>query len=40
MKLVLIQLQKLIFDIRKNLYGNVIMSGGTAMFEGIVEELQ
>jgi len=26
-------------DIRKDLYGNVVMSGGTTMFEGIAERV-
>jgi len=26
-------------DIRKDLYGNIVMSGGTTMFEGIAERM-
>jgi actin-related protein len=26
-------------DVRKDLYGNIVMSGGTTMFEGISERL-
>ncbi|MCH7505027.1 actin, cytoplasmic 2, partial [PVC group bacterium] len=26
-------------DIRKDLYGNIVMSGGTTMFEGITERM-
>jgi len=28
------------FDIRKDLYGNVVLSGGTTMFPGIAERMQ
>ncbi len=27
-------------DIRKDLYGNIVLSGGTTMFPGIVDRLQ
>eukprot|EP00808_Paulinella_micropora_P008156 g82558.t1 len=27
-------------DIRKDLYGNIVMSGGTTMFEGIAEPME
>jgi actin-related protein len=27
-------------DIRKDLYGNIVLSGGTTMFEGIAERMQ
>eukprot|EP00808_Paulinella_micropora_P014031 g67264.t1 len=27
-------------DIRKDLYGNIVMSGGTTMFEGIAERME
>ena len=27
-------------DIRKDLYNNIVMSGGTTMFEGIAERMQ
>jgi actin-related protein len=32
-------IQKTDIDIRKDLYGNVVMSGGTTMFEGIADRM-
>jgi len=29
-----------VVDIRKDLYGNVVMSGGTTMFNGIADRMQ
>jgi actin-related protein len=28
------------FDIRKDLYGNIVLSGGTTMFPGFAERIQ
>lgn len=33
-------IQKCDVDVRKELYGNIVMSGGTTMFPGIAERMQ
>lgn len=38
-ELVYQSIQKCDIDIRKDLYSNIVMSGGTTMFPGIAERL-